>query len=232
MQSYKLDFVRLALQNGALRLDGPFTLKSGKTSPYFFDTSRFTTGQNLGALAEFYVRTMVEALGKDSAQVLFGPAYKGIPLAVACALQMVQVYGRDIGYLFDRKEAKLHGEHSGEAVSPAEAARKRLVGFPLGADTSVVLLDDVLTTGGTKVEALELLHQVSPGIRILGLIIALDREEKGPTGLTAAQEFTRATGVPVHPVLTATELLEILRTTGLGGPEAVQSLERHLGQAK
>lgn len=231
MQSFKLDFVRLALKNGALRLDGPFKLKSGKTSPYFFDTSRFTTGENLGALAGFYVRTLVEALGKDSADVLFGPAYKGIPLAVACALQMVQIYGRDIGYLFDRKEAKLHGEHSADGGSPMDAARKRLVGHPLGAGTSVVLLDDVLTTGGTKVEALELLRAASPQVRILGLIIALDREEKGPGGLTASQEFTRSTGVPVHAVLTAHELLQILRTSGLGGPTAVESLERHLAQA-
>ena len=225
MQEYQRTFIDLAMSRGALRF-GSFKLKSGRDSPYFFNAGLFNDGEAIAVLGQCYAAALTRSgLEYD---MLFGPAYKGIPLAVACALKMVQIYGRDIGYLFDRKEAKLHGEHSGEAVSTAEAARKRLVGFPLGADTSVVLLDDVLTTGGTKVEALELLHQASPGARILGLIIALDRQEKGPSSLTAAQEFTRTTGVPVYPVLTATELLEILRTSGLGGPEAAEALERHL----
>jgi len=221
-------FVRHAVSCGALRLGGPFRLKSGRTSPYFFDTSRFTTGADLWALSEVYVRTILEASTEHLPDVLFGPAYKGIPLAVACVMQMERLTGHRVGYLFDRKEAKTHGEHSADAASPAEAARKRLVGHLPHAGQRIVMLDDVLTTGGTKVEALELLELAAPGARVEALVIALDRQEAGPGGLTAAQEFSKKTSIPVHPVLSAVELLEALQLEGLGDLDEIKALEGHL----
>jgi orotate phosphoribosyltransferase len=221
-------FVRHALACGALRLGGPFRLKSGRLSPYFFDTGRFTTGADLWALSEVYVRTLLEADPERLPDVLFGPAYKGVPLAVACAMQMERLTGHRVGYLFDRKEAKLHGEHSGEAATPAELARLRLVGHLPEEGMRIVMLDDVLTTGGTKRLALELLREAAPGARVVGLVIALDRQEAGPEGLSAAQEFSETTGIPVHAVLTARGLLEALDEEKLVPPEQVEALRRYL----
>jgi orotate phosphoribosyltransferase len=221
-------FVRYAFECGALRLGGRFRLKSGRMSPYFFDTGRFTTGADLWALSEVYVRRLLDACGDRLPDVLFGPAYKGIVLAVACAMQMERLTGHRIGYLFDRKEAKRHGEHSSVAGTTAEQARKRLVGTIPEAGMRVVILDDVLTTGGTKVEALDLLAQAEPEAKVEALIIALDRQEAGPDGLTAAQEFTKATGIPVHAALTATDLLAALRAERLGRPEDVNAVEGYL----
>jgi orotate phosphoribosyltransferase len=221
-------FVRYAFTCGALRLGGPFRLKSGRVSPYFFDSSRFTTGADLWVLSEEYVRTMLEAYGDRPPDLFFGPAYKGIPLAVACAMQMERLTGHRVGYLFDRKEAKLHGEHSAEAGTAAEQARKRLVGRLPEPGMRIVMLDDVLTTGGTKVEALELLALAEPGARVEALVIALDRQEAGPEGLTASQEFTKTTGIPVHAVLNASELLEAMRAENLGRPEDLERLEAYL----
>jgi orotate phosphoribosyltransferase len=227
---YKTEFVLEALACGALRLGGPFRLKSGRLSPYFFDTSRFSTGRRIRALAAAYAHAMAAVLPGRLPDVLFGPAYKGIPLAVACAMQLERLYDHDAGYLFDRKEPKTHGENSEGEQDAAAEARRRLVGHPLEDGMRLVLLDDVLTTGDTKLEALELLRQAAPGAKIEGLLIALDRQEAAPDEGTAAQQFTQRTGVPVHAVLTATELLGVLRSRNQGDWPAVDALARYLGE--
>jgi orotate phosphoribosyltransferase len=154
-------------------------------------------------------------------------AYKGIPLAVACVLALEQLYGHDAGYLFDRKEAKLHGEHSASpAADASDEARKRLVGQLPDAGARVVLLDDVLTTGGTKHEALELLRRAVPGVALEALVIALDRQEAGPDGRTATAAFSAATSIPVHAVLTARELTGALRS--LGHQQAAERMLQYL----
>ncbi len=228
LSSEKRAFVRAALDCGALRLDGPFRLKSGLESPYFFDVGRFSTGKAVGELFRAYVAVLERAFrGTTWPDILFGPAYKGIPLAVGAALLAYELHGAEMGWLFDRKEPKRHGEHSGSA-SESERSRARLVGCEIRPNARIVILDDVLTTARTKLEAIRLLRSVEATVSIDGLVIALDRQEAGEDGRTGAQRFRELTGIEVYSVLTARELLAALRVEGGNNGSAVEALERHL----
>lgn len=206
MSDHRSRFLQLALNADALRF-GQFTLKSGRVSPYFFNAGRFDTGLALAQLGNCYADA-VESSGVAFDQ-LFGPAYKGIPLAVATTIALA---GRGVvkPYLFDRKERKTHGE---EASAKADAA-SLLVGHRPGSGARLALVDDVLTTGATKFEAVTLLRALVEGARFPALVIALDRQETGPDGRDACGAFQADTGIPVAPVVTMTEVLSHLRATG------------------
>ncbi len=195
MPAYQTEFLRLALEHEVLKF-GTFTLKSGRQSPYFFNLGKISSGAAMRALGQAYAQALVASgLGYD---MLFGPAYKGIPLvtAVACALADPDAPGgaRDVPYAYNRKEAKDHGE-GGTLVGAPPAGR-------------VVIVDDVLTAGTALREAVRLLK--SAGAQPTAAVIALDRQEKGPSGLSAVQEMERDSGIRVVSLVNVQTMLAYL----------------------
>jgi len=202
MHAYQSAFLKLALENEVLKF-GSFTLKSGRVSPYFFNLGRISSGAAMRQLGRAYAEAL-QASGIEY-DMLFGPAYKGIPLvtAVACALADPSTGsgGRDLPYAYNRKEAKDHGEGG------------VLVGAP--PQGRVVIVDDVLTAGTALREAVRLLR--AAGADPVAAVIALDRQEKGASGASAVQEMERDTGIRVVPLVDVRSLLEYL---GQGGADA------------
>ncbi|HCP29297.1 MAG TPA: orotate phosphoribosyltransferase, partial [Pseudomonas sp.] len=160
MQPYQRDFIRFAIDRGVLRF-GEFTLKSGRTSPYFFNAGLFNTGSALAELGRCYAAAIVDS--KISFDVLFGPAYKGIPLAATTAVALADQHGQDVPWCFNRKEAKDHGEGGS------------LVGAPLAGD--VLIIDDVITAGTAIREVMQIIK--AQQANAAGVLIALNREERG-----------------------------------------------------
>jgi orotate phosphoribosyltransferase len=191
----RLDFIRLCLDLGVLRF-GEFTLKSGRVSPYFFNAGLFNTGRAISTLGRHYARTAARS-GVEF-DVLFGPAYKGIPLVTATAAALAEYEGIDRPYAFNRKEAKDHGE-GGTIVGAALAGR-------------VLIVDDVITAGTAIRESVEIIraHGATPA----GVLIALDRQERGGGELSAVQETERAYGLPVISVLRLEDLAAHLEAAG------------------
>jgi orotate phosphoribosyltransferase len=190
-EAFRREFVAFAIRAGALRF-GEFTTKAGRVSPYFFNAGRFCDGDSLGALGRFYARAAVASGIRY--EVLFGPAYKGITLAAATAVALADL-GHNVPFCFNRKEAKDHGEGG------------NIVGAPLRG--RVLVIDDVITDGGAKREAIELIR--AAGAEPVGVLIALDREEKGQGELSATQELGRDYGIPVAAIATLSDILATLR---------------------
>jgi len=192
MHDYQRDFIELTLQREVLRF-GEFTLKSGRQSPYFFNMGRIDSGAALSQLGRAYAAAVVNA--GIEVDMLFGPAYKGIALAAATAIALAEQYGRDLPWAYNRKEAKDHGEGG------------VLVGAPLRG--RVLIVDDVMTAGTAVRESLSLIraHGATPA----GVLIALDRQERGQGELSAAQEVTRDHGIPVIAI---TSLADVLAYAG------------------
>jgi orotate phosphoribosyltransferase len=191
MQDYQLTFVELALSRQALRF-GQFTLKSGRESPYFFNAGRFSDGEAIAVLGRCYAAAIVRSA--PVFDVLFGPAYKGIPLAAATAAALFEHHGRSVPYAFNRKEAKDHGE--GGVV----------IGAPLRG--RVLVIDDVVTAGTAVRESLSLIR--AEGAQPAGVIFALDRQERGQGTLSATQEIEKEHGIPCVSVVTLADLIEAL----------------------
>lgn len=192
MKAYQKAFIGFALETGALRF-GEFTLKSGRVSPYFFNTGLFNTGGRLKRLGEFYADAIVDSgLGID---LLFGPAYKGITLASAAAVALAANHGRDLPFAFNRKELKDHGE--GGAV----------IGAPLAGEVAIV--DDVISAGTSVGESVDLIR--AAGARPAAVFIALDRQEQGrDSPKSATREVTERHGLPVHAIATLDTLVAYL----------------------
>jgi orotate phosphoribosyltransferase len=190
MKSHQRDFLELALKRDALRF-GEFKLKSGRISPYFFNAGLFDSGEALSILGRAFARVLIDSgIGFD---MLFGPAYKGIALATATAVALAQDHGRDVPVAFNRKEAKDHGEGG------------VLIGAPLRG--RVIIIDDVISAGTATRESLALIgaNNAQPA----GVVIALDREERGAGPTSAAQEITREFGIPVVAIARLAELLTL-----------------------
>lgn len=205
MRDYQRQFIDFLVASSALQF-GSFTLKSGRVSPYFVNTGKFDTGSAIDRLGAVYAAAIQERF--PSVNVVFGPAYKGIPLAVAAAMHLATDFHRDaIGYTFDRKERKDHGD------------KGPTVGRSLADGDHVVLVDDVFTTGQTKEEALTLLHSIAQ-VTIDGLVIAVDRREQGKNGENAIAEFTKTTGIPVHAIVSIHDILEHLTGSAIDAPTA------------
>mgnify|MGYP000353794808 FL=1 len=191
MKAYQREFIEFALNKQVLRF-GEFTLKSGRTSPYFFNAGLFNTGGDLARLGRFYASALVDA-GIEF-DLLFGPAYKGIPIATTTAVALADHHNKDLPYCFNRKEAKTHGEGGS------------LVGSPL--EGKIMLVDDVITAGTAIRESMEIIK--AHGAELSGVLIALDRQEKGKGELSAIQEVERDFGTKVISIVTLTDLISYL----------------------
>ena len=207
MQEYKQRLIDLLVDCGAFKL-GAFTLKSGRLSPTFVNTGLIRDGRGITALGEAFAGSILDEVGEDGFDCVFGPAYKGISICVATVMAMA-ARGVDKGYLFDRKEKKEHGE---EAASAGVA--KVLVGYRPEGGERIVIVDDVITDGATKMESVELLKSLVPDVSFPALAVAVDRQEVKPDGTSAIARFTELTGVPVIPTVTMTEVLDHLDATG------------------
>ncbi|MFZ3184143.1 MAG: orotate phosphoribosyltransferase [Pseudomonadales bacterium RIFCSPLOWO2_12_59_9] len=191
MQAYQRDFIRFAIERGVLRF-GEFTLKSGRVSPYFFNAGLFNSGLALAQLGRFYAAAVVES--GIAFDVLFGPAYKGIPLAAATAVALAEQHQLDMPWCFNRKEAKAHGEGGS------------LVGAPL--QGRVLIVDDVITAGTAIREVMQIIQ--GQGAQAAGVLIALNREERGQGALSAIQEVERDFAMPVVSIVSLAQVLEYL----------------------
>ena len=192
MKTYKVEFIDNAINSGALKF-GQFELKSGRTSPHFFNAGEFYTGNALAALGRCYASSIVDS-GIEF-DVLFGPAYKGITLAAATSVALAEHHGIDVPYCFNRKEAKAHGEGG------------TLVGAPLKG--KVLIIDDVITAGTAIREVMSIVEQV--GAQAAGVVIGLDRKERGTSDKSAIQEVQDQFNIPVASIIDIDDILQYLK---------------------
>jgi len=207
MKEYQREFIEFALRKGVLKF-GEFTLKSGRTSPYFFNAGLFNTGADLARLGRYYAAALEDSgIGYD---VVFGPAYKGIPIASATVVSLYEHYKKDVPYCFNRKEQKDHGEGG------------NLVGSPL--EGRIMLVDDVITAGTAIRESMDIVE--ANGASLAGVLIALDRQEKGRGELSAIQEVERDYNAPVIAIVTLGDIIEYLSQRP-GNHEMLKSMQAY-----
>ena len=195
MHAYQKGFIRFAIESDVLRF-GDFVLKSGRRSPYFFNTGLFNTGAQLDRLGHFYAEALLAA--GIEADVLYGPAYKGIPLACATAMALSRKTGKPVPFAFNRKEAKDHGEGGS------------IVGSPLSG--RVLILDDVITAGTSVRESVEIIR--GAGATPCGVLIALDRQERGEGDRSAVEEVAARFDTPVYPIIRLADIMTYLEAEG------------------
>ncbi|UXI01438.1 orotate phosphoribosyltransferase [Photobacterium sp. TY1-4] len=205
MKAYQRQFIEFALEKGVLKF-GEFTLKSGRQSPYFFNAGLFNTGRDLARLGRFYAEALVDA--GIQYDVLFGPAYKGIPIATTTAVALADHHDVDTPYCFNRKEAKAHGE-GGNLVGSALEGR-------------IMLVDDVITAGTAIRESMEIIQ--ANGADLAGVLVAIDRQEKGKGELSAIQEVERDFGCAVISIVSLGDVVRYL--------EEQPGMEQHLEAVK
>lgn len=205
MKDYQKEFIEFALEKEVLKF-GEFTLKSGRISPYFFNAGLFNTGRDLARLGRFYAAALMDS-GIEY-DLLFGPAYKGIPIATTTAVALSDTYDLDLPYCFNRKEAKTHGEGGS------------LVGSEL--QGKVMLVDDVITAGTAIRESMDIIQ--AHHAELAGVLIALDRQEKGKAELSAIQEVERDYAAKVISIVQLSDLVTYL--------EAKPEMQKHLDSVK
>ncbi|MFH4571352.1 orotate phosphoribosyltransferase [Vibrio diabolicus] len=195
MKAYQREFIEFALEKEVLKF-GEFTLKSGRKSPYFFNAGLFNTGRDLARLGRFYAAALADS-GIEF-DVLFGPAYKGIPIATTTAVALADHHDVDTPYCFNRKEAKDHGE-GGDLVGSVLEGR-------------IMLVDDVITAGTAIRESMEIIQ--ANGADLAGVLVAIDRQEKGKGELSAIQEVERDFGCAIISIVSLTDLVTFLEEKG------------------
>ena len=206
MRAHQREFIELILARQVLRF-GQFTLKSGRVSPYFFNAGLINDGASLGTLGNCYAQAILESGMQFN--MLFGPAYKGIPLATATAIALSSRHGRNVPVAFNRKESKAHGEGG------------KLIGAPLAG--RVLIVDDVITAGTAIRESIDIIR--TAGASPAGVVLALDRQERGQGPLSAVQEVQTAFSIPVLKIITLADLIEHLETANR--PEELASLRNY-----
>lgn len=192
---YKQEFIGFMVECGVLTF-GDFTLKSGRKAPYFVNTGNYRTGAQLARLGEFYAKCIIE--NNIETETLFGPAYKGIPLAVSCACSLWNDHQKEVNYCFDRKEAKDHGEGG------------VIVGKKLTDGEKVVIIEDVITAGTAIRQVIPVLKEAAD-VNITGMVISVDRMEKGQGELSAVQEVKRDFGITVYPIVTIEDIIDAIK---------------------
>lgn len=206
--SYKENFIKFMTECGVLTF-GDFTLKSGRKAPYFVNTGNYKTGAQLAKLGEFYAQCIKEnGLSPDT---LFGPAYKGIPLAVSCSVALYNKYNMDVNYCFDRKEAKDHGEGG------------VIVGKKLTDGENVVIIEDVITAGTAIRQVIPVLKEQAD-VNISAMIISVDRMEKGKGELSAVGEVKKEFGIDVFSIVTINDIIDAIRNSVIEGKEYLDKM--------
>tara|TARA_B100000475_G_scaffold197424_1_gene176345 strand:+ start:531 stop:1175 length:645 start_codon:yes stop_codon:yes gene_type:complete len=208
MENYKQKFIEMSIQIGALKF-GEFELKSGRVSPYFFNMGLFSTGQALKNIGDFYASALEES--NIEFDMLFGPAYKGIPLASVMSASLFMNHDKDVPFVYNRKEKKDHGEGG------------RIVGPPLSG--KIVIVDDVITAGTAIKEASQIIHET--GAEISGIIIAIDRQEKGAGEYSAVQEVSSKLGVPVISIVNLDQILAFVKNSSSELEDHVEAIESY-----
>ncbi|MBE6347885.1 MAG: orotate phosphoribosyltransferase [Spirochaetaceae bacterium] len=209
MQDYKKEFIDFMVESQVLKF-GSFTLKSGRQSPFFMNAGAYITGSQLQKLGQYYAKAIYENYGADF-DVLFGPAYKGIPLSVATVIAFSQLYGKEIRYCSNRKEAKDHGGDAG-----------LLLGSTIKEGDKIVIIEDVTTSGKSIEETFPIIKAQCPNpdkIEIKGLMVSLNRQERGKGEKSALEEITDLYGFPANAIVTMSEVVEYLynKPTGKDG---------------
>ncbi len=213
--SYKKDFIRFLSECGVLKF-GTFTLKSGRVAPYFLNAGEYKTGAQIKRLGEFYAACIRE--NNIPVQTLFGPAYKGIPLALSAAVALYEKYGADVNFCFDRKEVKDHGEGG------------MFVGKQLQDGEQVVIVEDVMTSGKALKEVLPKLRGAAK-VDITGMVITVDRMEKALNSeQSAVQQAYAGEGVKVYSIVTIEDIIEALEEGVIEGKEHVPAIRNYLAQ--
>ena len=206
---YKQDFIKFMVDSGVLTF-GEFTLKSGRISPYFMNSGNYKTGAQLARLGEFYAECIHD--NGIEFDTLFGPAYKGIPLAVSTAVALYGKFGIDVNYCFDRKEAKDHGEGG------------CIVGKQLTDGERVVIIEDVMTSGKALREVMPKLKEAA-NVNVAAMVIQVDRMEKGLNGdKSAVQEVSGEFGVNIYPIVTMNDIIDAIRDGVVPGSEYLEKM--------
>lgn len=206
--TYKESFIKFMVECGVLTF-GDFTLKSGRKAPYFINTGNYNTGKQLAKLGEFYAECIKE--NNIAVETLFGPAYKGIPLAVACASALYNKYDTEVNYCFDRKEAKDHGEGG------------VIVGKKLTDGEKVVIIEDVITAGTAIRQVLPVLKNAAD-VNITGMVISVDRMEKGQGEFSAVQEVYNEFGIKIYPIVTVMDIIDAIKNGVVDGKEYLNKM--------
>ena len=206
--TYKESFIKFMVDCGVLTF-GEFTLKSGRIAPYFINCGNYKTGTQLAKLGEYYAECI--HANQIPVETLFGPAYKGIPLAVSAVVALSNKFGIDVSYCFDRKEAKDHGEGG------------MFVGKKLTDNEKVVIIDDVMTSGKALRESMPKLKSAA-NINVTGMVITVDRMEKGTGELSAVQEVKQEFGVTVYPIVTMLDIIDAIQKEIISGKEYLDSM--------
>ena len=202
MDSYKLDFIEFMVDSGVLTF-GDFTTKSGRKTPFFINTGNYTTGRQLNRLGDYYAKSIKDNFG-TTFDVLFGPAYKGIPLSVTTAISLSGSYGVNIEYCSSRKEAKDHGDAG------------VLLGGKVKDGQKVLLIEDVTTAGTSIRETIPMLKSIA-NVDVMGLIISVDRMEKGQKDISALKELENEFGIQTQAIVTMEEVIEYLYNRPIEG---------------
>ncbi|MDE5917573.1 MAG: orotate phosphoribosyltransferase [Oscillospiraceae bacterium] len=206
--TYKESFIKFMVESGVLTF-GEFTLKSGRKAPYFVNTGNYNTGAQLARLGEYYAECIME--NNVEADTLFGPAYKGIPLATACSIALSNKYDKNVNYAFDRKEAKDHGEGG------------VIVGKKMQDGEKVAIIEDVITAGTAIRTVLPILKEQAD-VDITALIISVDRMEKGKGELSAVQEVKKDFGINVYSIVTMEDIIEAIKNEVIPGKEYLDKM--------
>lgn len=200
--TYKEAFITFMVRSGVLTF-GDFVTKSGRRTPYFINTGNYRTGSQAARLGDYYAACIQENL-PDGVDCLFGPAYKGIPLAVTAAASLYRLYDRDLPYCFNRKEAKDHGEGGS------------MVGYTPKSGDRVVIVEDVVTAGTAVRESLELFRSLGD-MKVTGLVVSVDRMERGARECSTLDELRQDHGIAVYPIVTVREIMAFLHNRPVDG---------------
>lgn len=216
MESYKKEFIDFMADCGVLKF-GTFTLKSGRISPFFMNAGGYDNGRQLRRLGEFYAKAIHDRYG-DNFDVLFGPAYKGIPLAVVTAEAFYDLYGKEVRYCSDRKEEKDHGADKGS-----------FLGTKLKDGDRVIMIEDVTTSGKSMEETVPKVRNAAD-VEIVGLMVSLDRAEKGKGENSALEEVAQTYGFPTGAIVSMPEVVEYLSEEGRLSPEMIEQIRAYYRQ--
>lgn len=200
--TYREEFIHFMVRSGVLTF-GDFTTKSGRKTPYFVNTGNYKTGSQAARLGDYYAACIQDHL-PEGIDALFGPAYKGIPLAVAAASSLYRTYGRDLPYCFNRKEAKDHGEGGS------------MVGYKPQAGDRIAIIEDVVTAGTAVRETIELFKSVAD-VKFAALFVSVDRMERGTRDCTTLDELRQDYGIQVYPIVTIRDIIECLQNREVDG---------------